>query len=41
LMPARDWAKNSARYEKLYELFRRVERLEKQQPSGTDEAKDK
>lgn len=41
LMPARDWAKNSARYEKLYELVRRVERLEKQQPSGTDEAKDK
>ena len=28
LMPARDWA-NAARYEKLYQLVKRVERLEK------------
>ena len=40
LMPARDWAKNAARYEKLYELVKRVERLEKQLASDTEEDKD-
>ena len=40
LMPARDWAKNAARYEKLYELVKRIERLEKQLASDTEEDKD-
>ena len=40
LMPARDWAKNAARYEKLYELVKRVERLEKQLARNTEEDKD-
>lgn len=40
LMPARDWAKNAARYEKLNELVKRVERLEKSQATASEGDKD-